>query len=100
MDRDPARSRGMSRSTAISLFVLALLLAALAAPSMAEACSCAGPGREGVAEFYAQSIRNSDGAVVVKVEKVRVIDDDDSTFGDEELDGSVRGEGGFGSSGR
>ena len=66
------RSQGMSRFTAFTVLVLSICAAALALPTMAEACSCVGPSSEDeVAAFYAQRIKDSDAAVIARVEKVR-----------------------------
>jgi hypothetical protein len=62
----------MSRLTAFAVLVLSLGVAALALPALAEACSCAGPGsEEEIAPFYAQRLKDSDGAIVARVIKVR-----------------------------
>jgi len=67
-----SRSQGMSRLTAFSVLVLSICAAALALPAMAEACSCAGPGEDdNVDAFYANAIKQSDGAVIARVMKVR-----------------------------
>ena len=62
----------MSRFTAFSVLALSICAAALALPSLAEACSCAGPASEDeAAAFYAQRIKDSDAAIIARVEKVR-----------------------------
>ena len=72
IDSGLARSQRMSRFTAFSVLVLSICAAALALPSLAEACSCAGPSSgEDVAAFYAQRIKDSDAAIIARVAKVR-----------------------------
>ena len=78
------RNRVMSRRSGVSLFALALLVAALAIPATAEACSCAGPANgESVGEFYAEGIRNSDAAVIAAVIEMRIVDPQPEYGGDE-----------------
>jgi hypothetical protein len=69
----PARSGGMSRFIAVCLFALSLLLAALAIPATAEACSCAGPRNyKDVGPFWGKAIDYGDAAVVAVMKSTRV----------------------------
>jgi hypothetical protein len=77
----------MSRSIAATVFVLSLLFAGLAIPSLAEACSCAGPRNyKDVEPYYAEAIGRSDAAIVGVVKDVRLVDDspDDAQGGGDE----------------
>jgi hypothetical protein len=73
MEARRIRSQVMSKFTALSVLALSICLAALALPALAQACSCAGPGSEDeVGAFYAQQIKDSDAAVIARVEKIRI----------------------------
>ncbi len=86
------RSEGMNRTTAFSVLILSICAAVLALPSFAQACSCVGPasGQEADA-FYAQRIKDSDGAVIAKVKKVRYKGESTpGSFGDDEAIFTIR----------
>lgn len=62
-----------------------LLVAALALPAAdALACSCAGPAKGEKRAFYREALKDSDGAVVARVQKLRTTDPDPAVLGDEE----------------
>jgi hypothetical protein len=67
-----------------SLLGLALLFAALAIPATAEACSCAGRGKDDPrGKYYGSAIKHSAAAVHAKVTDLRIIDHDPDIGGDE-----------------
>jgi len=77
----------MSRFTAVTVLVLSICAAVLALPAFAEACSCAGPGEDdNVDAFYANSIKQSDGAIIARVMKVETDENGtNSTIDDESV---------------
>jgi hypothetical protein len=78
-----ARSRGMTRLS-LSLLGLSLLVAALAIPATAEACSCAGPSNyKDVGPYWGKFIDVSDAAVVGVVKDVRHEGDSGNPFKDD-----------------